>query len=146
MPSCPSGKRLRGKPRGLFCGVPVRAGVPLHGTEILRCGSGSDTNEFRTSHCFGLLLLPVLLRLQARGPNPRMLFYLKKHVTLEVLATAVLGGVGLLGIRLLGVPISANVDWFLVVVWGCGGAFALTLWTLLLQRGYALVRGTRFAL
>jgi membrane protease YdiL (CAAX protease family) len=74
-----------------------------------------------------------------------MLFYFKKHLYLEVLAAAVLGGVGLLGIRLLGVPINTNVDWIQVVVWGGGGAFALTLWTLLLQRGYALVRGTEYA-
>ncbi len=74
-----------------------------------------------------------------------MLFYFKKHLYLEVLAAAVLGGVGVLGIRLFGVPINANVDWILLVVWGCGGAFALTLWTLLLQRGYALARGTQYA-
>jgi membrane protease YdiL (CAAX protease family) len=73
-----------------------------------------------------------------------MLFYLKKHVLLELLVTLVLGGVGVLGIRSLGVPapfeLTASAGIAALV-----GALVVTAWTLLVQLGYRVVRGRAYA-
>ena len=73
-----------------------------------------------------------------------MLFYLKKHIVLELSVTLILGGIGWLGIRYfeISVDLSPSIS---VLFWAAVGAAALAVWTLLVQSGYALVCGREYA-
>lgn len=74
----------------------------------------------------------------------QVLFYLKKHVLLELLVALVLGGGGLaLGTwRSIGMPLDLRASH---LAFGLAGAGALSLWTLLVQTGHAVVKGRPYA-
>jgi membrane protease YdiL (CAAX protease family) len=63
---------------------------------------------------------------------------------MEVLATLALAGTGLAGIRHFRLPLDHRFSWR-VLISGVAGFALLTLWTLAVQRGYALIRGKEYA-
>lgn len=73
-----------------------------------------------------------------------MLFYVKRHLALDLAVTLLLGGVGLWGIRLLGLslPLVVSVRGF---AFGVGGALFLSAWTLGVQLGYRVAKGEAYA-
>ena len=73
-----------------------------------------------------------------------MLFLLKRSVLAELAVALLLGGVGWWGMRALRVPYELHLG-LRAVAWGILGAFLLAVWTLLVQRGYAIVRGPEIA-
>lgn len=73
-----------------------------------------------------------------------MLFLLKRSVWTELAVALALGGAGVWGARALGLPLIWQLD-ARALAWGAAGAAALTAWTLLVQAGYARVRGRRHA-
>jgi membrane protease YdiL (CAAX protease family) len=68
----------------------------------------------------------------------------KKYWWLEILVTVALAGTGLAGIRHFRLPLDRRASWT-VLGMGLVGFLALTLWTLGVQRGYALIRGRDYA-
>ena len=73
-----------------------------------------------------------------------MLFYIKRHLGLEIAVTVLLGGLGYWGMRRSGLGFALHVTGRTVVL-GLAGAFWLTIWTFLVQYGYALVKGKTYA-
>ena len=73
-----------------------------------------------------------------------MLFYIKRYLSLELIVTTVLGGAGYWGIRHYQLPLTLRANPH-AVVWGIAGSAWLAIWTLLVQGGYALVKGRAFA-
>lgn len=73
-----------------------------------------------------------------------MLFLLKRSVWTELAVALAFGGAGVWGARALGLPLIWHLD-ARALAWGAAGAAALTAWTLLVQAGYARVRGRRHA-
>ena len=73
-----------------------------------------------------------------------MLFYIKKYLTLEIIVTMLLGGMGYWGIRRNGLPLDLNPT-PRVVLLGVAGSVWLALWTLLVQYGYAFVKGKTYS-
>jgi len=73
-----------------------------------------------------------------------MLFYVKRYLSLEILVTLLLGGLGYWGIRRHGLPLELTLTWQ-VIGMGVAGSAWLTLWTFLVQYGYALVKGKSYA-
>lgn len=73
-----------------------------------------------------------------------MLFYIKRHLWLEVTVTMFLASIGLWAIHALDLPLHLRPR-PLDVVLGVVGAGWLGLWTLLVQHGYRIVRGNTFA-
>ncbi|HUB07307.1 MAG TPA: CPBP family intramembrane glutamic endopeptidase [Myxococcales bacterium] len=73
-----------------------------------------------------------------------MLFFVKRHVALDLAVTLVLGGAGLLGIRLLGLPLPLVAS-ARALAQGLGGAVLLGTWTLGVQLGYRVFKGPVYA-
>jgi membrane protease YdiL (CAAX protease family) len=73
-----------------------------------------------------------------------MLFYIKKFLGLEIAVTLLLAGLGYWGIRWRSLPLELTPS-SRVIILGCAGACWLTLWTLLVQHGYAVLRGKAYA-
>ena len=72
-----------------------------------------------------------------------MLFYIKRHLWLEVMVTVLLGSTGLWAIHALGLPLHVKPRPFDVVL-GVVGAAWLGLWTLLVQHSYRVFKGNTF--
>jgi membrane protease YdiL (CAAX protease family) len=73
-----------------------------------------------------------------------VLFYIKRHLGLEVTVTMLLISIGLWGIHAFNLSLHFRprpVD----IVLGAAGAAWLGLWTLLVQHGYRLLKGNIFA-
>jgi membrane protease YdiL (CAAX protease family) len=64
-----------------------------------------------------------------------MLFYIKRHLWLEITVTILLASLGLLGMHALNLPLHLKPSPFDVVL-GVVGAAWLGVWTLLVQYGY----------
>jgi len=73
-----------------------------------------------------------------------MLFYVKRYLSLELLLTLLLGGLGYWGIRRYGLPFNVTPTSRAIIL-GIAGSLWLTLWTLLVQYGYGLFRGEAYA-
>jgi len=73
-----------------------------------------------------------------------MLFYIKRYLSLEILVTLLLGGLGYWGIRRNGFPLEIRVTPHAILM-GLGGSLWLTVWTFLVQYGYAVVKGKLYA-
>ena len=73
-----------------------------------------------------------------------MLFYIKRFLTLEILVTVLLGGVGYWGILRSHLPLLLQVSRSAVLT-GVAGSLWLTAWTFAVQYGYAVVRGRAYA-
>ena len=72
-----------------------------------------------------------------------MLFYIKKYLSLEIVITLLLGGVGYWQIKLHNFPIKLRPEKYAVVC-GLAGFFWLALWTLLAQRSYGIFKGRAY--
>jgi membrane protease YdiL (CAAX protease family) len=73
-----------------------------------------------------------------------MLFYVKRHIGLDLAVTALLAGVGYLGIKVFDVPVSISLTPTAVVL-GLASFGLLTAWTFFLQTSYAIFRGREYA-
>jgi hypothetical protein len=73
-----------------------------------------------------------------------MLFYIKRHLWLEVTLTILLASLGPRGMHALNLPLHLKPRPFNVVV-GVLGAASLGVWTLLVQYGYRIFKGNAFA-
>ena len=73
-----------------------------------------------------------------------MLFYVKRFLSLEIIVTALLGGIGFWGIRHNGLPCDLRPSMARIAL-GIAGSGWLTLWTLLVQYGYGMIRGKPYA-
>lgn len=73
-----------------------------------------------------------------------MLFYIKRYLSLEIVVTLLLGGLGYWGIRHNGLPLEIRPT-SQVIIMGVGGSLWLTLWTFLVQYGYGVVKGKPYA-
>jgi membrane protease YdiL (CAAX protease family) len=73
-----------------------------------------------------------------------MLFYVKRFLSLEIIVTLLLGGVGYWGIRHNHLPLVLRVT-AQTVGFGIAGSVWLAIWTFLVQGGYALVKGKGYA-
>jgi membrane protease YdiL (CAAX protease family) len=73
-----------------------------------------------------------------------MLFYIKRHLWLEITVTILLASLGLWGMRELNLPLHLKLSPFDVVL-GVVGAAWLGVWTLLVQYGYRVFKGSAFA-
>jgi membrane protease YdiL (CAAX protease family) len=73
-----------------------------------------------------------------------MLFYIKRFLSLEVVVTLLLGSVGYWGIRHYNLPCPIKVTPQAVAL-GVAGSIWLGVWTLLVQGGYALLKGKAYA-
>ena len=73
-----------------------------------------------------------------------MLFYAKRHVAFDLLVIFILGGAGLWGIRVFAIPVRAAAT---PVALGLGAAGSLLLagWTVAVQQGYRIARGSAYA-
>ena len=73
-----------------------------------------------------------------------MLFYIKRHLWLEIIVTVLLAGIGHLFIRRLNLPFVVTPSARAVGL-GVAGWMWLVLWTLAVQQVYRVVRGRHFA-
>jgi len=73
-----------------------------------------------------------------------MLFYVKRFLSLEIVVTFLLGTLGYWGIRRYSLPLQLHAS-PRVIAWGLAGSIWLALWTLLVQGGYAIVKGKDYA-
>jgi len=73
-----------------------------------------------------------------------MLFLLKRGVLSELAVALVLGGLGWWGMATFAVPVALHLD-APALAWGVAGALALAAWTLLVQAGFAALRGRSHA-
>jgi len=73
-----------------------------------------------------------------------MLFYNKRYLGLEIAVTVLLGGLGYWGMRRSGLAFELHVTARTVLL-GLAGTLWLTLWTFLVQYGYALGKGKAYA-
>ena len=73
-----------------------------------------------------------------------MLFYIKRHLWLEITVTILLASLGLWGMHALNLPLHLRPSPFDVVL-GVVGAAWLGVWTLLVQYGYRVFKGSAFA-
>ena len=73
-----------------------------------------------------------------------MLFYIKRHLWLEITVTILLASLGLWGMHALNLPLHLKPSPFAVVL-GVVGAAWLGVWTLLVQYGYRVFKGSAFA-
>jgi membrane protease YdiL (CAAX protease family) len=69
-----------------------------------------------------------------------MLFYIKRYLSLEIVVTLLLGGLGYWGIRRNSFPLNLTPS-PQVIALGLAGSLWLALWTRLVQYGYAVVKG-----
>ena len=73
-----------------------------------------------------------------------MLFYIKRYLSLEIVVTLVLGGLGYRAIRRSALPFYLRPS-PLAIALGLAGSLWLALWTLLVQYGYAVARGKAYS-
>jgi membrane protease YdiL (CAAX protease family) len=73
-----------------------------------------------------------------------MLFYIKRFLSLEIVVTLLLGGLGYLGIRHNRLPLTLHFSARAIAL-GIAGSVWLAVWTLLVQGGYAVVKGKAYA-
>jgi len=73
-----------------------------------------------------------------------MLFFVKKYVWLDLLVTAFLAGSGACGIWYFEVPFKLEVNAF-AILQGMVASLVVAGWTLLVQAGYALIKGRSYA-
>jgi membrane protease YdiL (CAAX protease family) len=73
-----------------------------------------------------------------------MLFYIKRHLWLEITVTILLASVGLSAMHALNLPVHLRPSPFDVLL-GVGGAAWLGVWTLLVQYGFRVFKGSGFA-
>ena len=73
-----------------------------------------------------------------------MLFYVKRHLALELVFTVLLGAVGLWGIRSGNLPFDLRPTARAVAL-GIAGFVWLALWTRLVQYGYEVAKGGAYA-
>lgn len=73
-----------------------------------------------------------------------MLFYIKRHLGLEIAVTVLLGGMGVWGMRAGNFPLALHPTPRLVLL-GIGGFLWLALWTRLVQYGYQVAKGRPYA-
>lgn len=73
-----------------------------------------------------------------------MLFYIKRFLSLEIVVTLLLGGLGYWGMRGLSLPLQIQATPRAFAM-GIGSAAWLALWTLLVQYGYAVVKGRTYS-
>jgi len=73
-----------------------------------------------------------------------MLFYVKKYIWLDVAMTIFLAGIGYSGIRYYHLPITLLFTW-VAIVQGVASFLVISGWTLLVQKGYALIKGEQYA-
>jgi membrane protease YdiL (CAAX protease family) len=69
-----------------------------------------------------------------------VLFYIKRYLSLEIVVTLLLGGLGYWGIRRNALPFDLRPT-PPRIAFGIAGSLWLALWTLLVQYGYALFKG-----
>jgi len=73
-----------------------------------------------------------------------MLFYIKRYLSLEIVITLLLGGLGYWAIRRNGLPLNLRLN-PQVIALGLAGSLWLTLWTLLVQCGYSVAKGKAYS-
>lgn len=73
-----------------------------------------------------------------------MLFYVKRHLALEITVTVLLGAVGVFGIHAANLPFDLRPTTASVSL-GIAGFLWLALWTRLVQFGYQLAKGSAYA-
>jgi membrane protease YdiL (CAAX protease family) len=73
-----------------------------------------------------------------------MLFYIKRLLSLEIAVTLLLGGLGYWGIKHAGLPLVLKATPRAVAL-GIAGSVWLTVWTFLVQNGYAVIKGKSYA-
>ena len=73
-----------------------------------------------------------------------MLFYIKRHLRLEITVTILLAGIGLWAMNALNLPVHLRPSPFDVLL-GVVGAAWLGVWTLLVQYGYRVFKGSAFS-
>ncbi|MFY9271037.1 MAG: type II CAAX endopeptidase family protein [Candidatus Manganitrophaceae bacterium] len=73
-----------------------------------------------------------------------MLFYVKRYIWLDLIVTALLGGVGCYGIHFFSIPIKLSFEPVNILL-GIISFLILTAWTFFLQWGYAQIRGRAYA-
>jgi membrane protease YdiL (CAAX protease family) len=73
-----------------------------------------------------------------------MLFYIKRYLSLEIVVTLLLGGLGYWAIRRNGLPLNLRLT-PQVIAPGLAGSLWLTLWTLLVQCGYSVAKGKAYS-
>jgi uncharacterized protein len=73
-----------------------------------------------------------------------MLFYIKRHLWLEIMVTIALASAGLWAMHALNLPLHLTPSPFAVLL-GVVGAAWLGAWTLLVQYGYRVFKGSAFA-
>jgi len=73
-----------------------------------------------------------------------VLFYIKRYLSLEIVVTLVLGGLGYWGIRRNALPFDLRPT-PQRIAFGIAGSLFLAMWTLLVQNGYALFKGKVYA-
>jgi len=73
-----------------------------------------------------------------------MLFYVKKWIWLDLLVTVLLASLGIVGIRFFRLTPELRLD-TVTLIQGITAFFITTLWTFIVQKGYAVVKGREFA-
>jgi hypothetical protein len=73
-----------------------------------------------------------------------MLFYVKKSLRLDAAVTLLLAGTGYAGIRFFDLPLVVSIT-PVAIAQGVAGFAIITAWTFAVQKGYALVKGERYA-
>jgi membrane protease YdiL (CAAX protease family) len=73
-----------------------------------------------------------------------MLFYAKRHAAFDLLVIFVLGGAGLWGIRAFAIPVHVAAT-PLALGLGAAGALLIAGWTVAVQQGYRIARGSAYA-
>lgn len=73
-----------------------------------------------------------------------MLFYIKRYLSLEIVVTLLLGGIGYWAIRRNALPLNLRAS-PRVIALGLAGSLWLALWTSLVQYGYAVVKGKAYS-
>jgi len=73
-----------------------------------------------------------------------MLFYIKRYLSLEIVVTLLLGGLGYWGIRQNALPMNLKASPQIVAL-GFAGSVWLALWSRLVQFGYTLARGKTYS-
>jgi membrane protease YdiL (CAAX protease family) len=73
-----------------------------------------------------------------------MLFYIKRYLSLEIVVTLLLGGLGYWAIRRNAFPLNLRPS-LQIVALGFAGSLWLALWSRLVQYGYALAKGMDYS-
>ena len=73
-----------------------------------------------------------------------MLFYIKRYLSLEIVVTLLLGGLGYWGIRRNSFPLNLTPNPQAIAL-GLAGSLWLALWTRLVQYGYTVAKGKAYS-